>query len=90
MKIKQTLSFEKSTKKLHWNQKKELDMAVKAILENPEIGQVKKGDLADVRVLKFKMLKSLTLLAYLWKEEEDEVTLLKLGVHENFYRDLKK
>ena len=76
------------TKKLHANQKASLDVAVKEILEAPFIGDEKKGDLAGVRVYKFKMLKNLSLLAYV--VEKDIVTLLKLSSHENFYRDLKK
>ena len=71
------------------NQKKDLDEAVKQIIKNPSIGQEKKADLAQVRVLKFKMANFLTLLAYLWKPDEKEIILLKLGAHENFYRDLK-
>lgn len=53
------------------------------------IGQEKKANLSQVRVFKFKMINVLTLLVYLWKSDEDEIVLLRLGAHENFYRDLK-
>lgn len=89
MKIQQTLSFKSKAKKLHKNQVKELEIAIKAICENPTIGTKKKGDLSEVYVYKFKMNKSLHLLAYTWSKEESLLTLLQLGVHENFYRDLK-
>ena len=32
----------------------EIDKQVKTIMENPEIGQLKKGDLKGIRVLKFE------------------------------------
>lgn len=91
MKIIQAPSFAKQVKKLHQNQKKDLDGAVKKIVENPTIGQSKKGDLAHIRVYKFKMTNQLTLLAYEWHHDALQlIILLALGSHENFYRDLKK
>lgn len=89
MNIKQTLSFKSKVKKLHKNQLKELENAIKAICKDPTIGSKKKGDLAEVYVYKFKMNKLLHLLAYTWSDADDLLTLLQLGVHENFYRDLK-
>ena len=44
-KVLQTRTFANNKKKLHKNQIKELDVAVREILENPEIGEHKKGDL---------------------------------------------
>ena len=90
MQILQTNVFKKAVKKLQLNQKKELDKAVKAIVAEPSLGQTKKGDLAGVRVYKFKMEKQLTLLAYSYENQTIILTLLALGSHENFYRDLKK
>lgn len=89
MLVKQTLSFKKAVKKLHTNQKKELDKAIKIIIKNPMIGEQKKGNLSQVRVHKFKMIKQLILLAYKFEEKELILTLLALGAHENFYRDIK-
>lgn len=48
------------------------------------------ADLAGVCVYKFKMNKQLTLLGYEYGGEAVTLYLLKLGSHENFYRDLKK
>jgi mRNA-degrading endonuclease YafQ of YafQ-DinJ toxin-antitoxin module len=90
MKILQTASFQKSVKKLHANQKKDLDQAVKAIVANPDLGDSKVGDLAGVCVYKFKMVSHLTLLAYAFDGKAITLTLLALGSHENFYRDLKR
>ena len=90
MKVLQTSSFKKSVKKLHKNQKADLDVAVKAIMSAPLIGSLKVGDLAGVRVYKFKMQKQLTLLAYEFKDDEIILTLLALGTHENFYDKLKR
>ncbi|MFN9816901.1 MAG: type II toxin-antitoxin system RelE/ParE family toxin, partial [Pseudanabaena sp.] len=75
-------------KKLNKNQIKDLDNAVREIIKNPEIGEQKKGDLADVWVYKFRMVDRENLLAYQWDEKTR--TLIALGVHENFYRDIKK
>jgi hypothetical protein len=84
----QTPLFSKIKKKLKKNQIKDLDNAVREIIKNPEIGEQKKGDLADVWVYKFRMVDRENLLAYQWDEKAR--TLISLGVHENFYRDIKK
>lgn len=90
MHVLQTSSFRKSAKKLHRNQKKDLDTAVQNIIDNPEIGEAKVGDLAGISVYKFSMVKQQTLIAYQYENETITLTLLTLGTHENFYRNLKK
>lgn len=85
-----TNPFEKITKKLHSNQLADLKKAIKNIRDNPTIGELKVGDLAWIRVYKFHMLNQLTLLAYTYDERKDEITIIFLGPHENFYKDLKK
>ena len=84
----QTNQFSRSYKKLHLKQKAEVDQAIAAIVQDPTLGEAKKGDLAGVFVYKFKCNDQLTLLAY----EYDPKTrmLLLLGSHENFYRNLKR
>lgn len=89
MEIVQYNSFKNAVKKLHKNQKECLDEAVKAILDNPLIGEMKIKDLAGVCVYKFRMVNDLTLLAYVYNEQTAIITLLAVGAHENFYRDLK-
>jgi hypothetical protein len=88
MQILQTAIFAKQIKKLHPNQKQHLDESVKTIMDNPQIGEMKKGDLNGVRVYKFRMVNQLTLLAY--AVDTDGITLMCIGSHENFYRDMKK
>ncbi len=88
--ILQTKAFSKIIKKLHTNQKVDLDRAVKKLAQNPSIGEAKKGDLAGVFVYKFKITKQTSLLAYCYEEEMLTLTLLALGTHENYYCDLKK
>jgi len=86
--ILQTPIFAKNKKKLKKNQIKDLDEAVQEIVKHPEIGERKIGDLAGIWVYKFRMVKQEHLLAYQWDSEKR--ILIALGVHENFYRDLKK
>jgi addiction module RelE/StbE family toxin len=88
MEIRQTPTFVRQVKKLHKNQKKALDKAIALLAANPLIGETKKGDLKGVYVYKFSLVNQLTLLAYQYHDQQ--LTLLCLGSHENFYRDLKK
>ena len=88
MKVSQTNSFKRAVKKFKKNEKKALDNAVKQIIDDPEIGEQKLGDLRIVWVYKYKLKVMLYLLAYSYNE--GEITLLAVGFHENFYRDLKK
>ncbi|WP_424418098.1 type II toxin-antitoxin system RelE/ParE family toxin [Oceanisphaera sp.] len=58
-------------------------------MENPLLGEQKKGDLAFLFVYKFKMVKQLTLLGYSYEDGTVTLELMALGTHENFYRDVK-
>lgn len=86
--VRQMPAFKKAYKKLHNSEKAEVDLAIREIIANPEIGEQKKGDLAGVYVHKFKINRQETLLAYEWDARLR--LLLLLGSHENFYRDLKR
>ena len=55
--VVQTPSFKKAVKKLKPNQKADLDGAVREVMNDPFLGEQKKGDLAFLRVYKFKMTK---------------------------------
>ena len=90
VRVLQTPTFKRAVKRLHKQQKRELDEAVRAVATDPAIGESKVGDLAGVRVHKAKMNRQLILLAYEFLEADDSVKLLALGSHENFYRDLKR
>ena len=88
--VLQTPTFRKAVKKLKPNQKKDLDLAIKDLMANPEMGEQKKGSLAFLRVHKFKMNKQLTLLGYCFDEGVLVLELMALGSHENFYHDIKR
>jgi len=90
MKVLQTGSFRRRVKRLHAAEKSALDKAVKKIVSSPELGDLKKGDLAGVRVFKFKVKTQQYLLAYTHDGELMLLTLLAIGTHENFYRDLNR
>ncbi|ABM40040.1 type II toxin-antitoxin system RelE/ParE family toxin [Polaromonas naphthalenivorans] len=88
-----TPSFARIAKKLHAKEKKILDQAVRNVADDPTIGEEKKGDLSGVFVYKFKLNNQETLLAYSLnpdKRAPDEVVLLAVGPHENFYSQLKR
>lgn len=90
MNILQSGHFSRGLKRLHQQEKMFLDDAIKVLAENPEVGDLKVGDLTGIRVYKFKFNFDRMLLAYKYDKETDTITLLAYGQHENFYRDLKK
>lgn len=87
--VKQSGSFKRTVKKMHKPEKSALDEAVREIMGNPDVGEMKVGDLAGVQVFKYKYSSQLYLLAYKYIEDELVLNLIKQGTHENFYRDLK-
>jgi len=88
--IEQTNHFKRSVKKMKSNNKALLDEAIKKVVKNPLVGTLKIGDLTGVRVYKYKVISSQYLLAYYFNEILKKITLLEIGLHENFYRNLKK
>ena len=84
MEILQTPSFNRQAKKLHKNQRKELEQAIRNIVSDPTLGKAKKGDLAGIHVYKFRMLNQLNLLAYQFYTSQ--LVLVALGSHENFHK----
>jgi len=87
MKVIQSRSFEKKVKRFKKPDKKILDKQVHKILDNPGIGQEKKGDLRGVFIHKFKIQTIKYLLSY--RFVGDALELIMIGPHENYYRDLK-
>lgn len=69
-------------------EKETLDREVKKIAENPAMGEEKKGDLKGVFVHKFKFKITRYLLAY--RKVDNDLELVIIGPHENYYRDLKQ
>lgn len=88
--VLQTGVFEKAFERLTEAQKDIVDEAIGKIIDNPEIGTRKKGNLSHLWVYKFKLEQRDVLLGYSWKERELEIYLLCLGPHENFYRDASR
>jgi len=87
MKIFQSSSFGKKVKKLKKKEKLEVDNAVREIAQNPLAGTEKKGDLSGIFVHKFKISKIEFLLSY--RVVGEDIELIAIGPHENYYRDLK-
>jgi hypothetical protein len=68
----------------------DVDEAIEKIQQHPEIGDRKVGDLAALRVFKFRSNGQLYLLGYTLDETIRLIYLESVGSHENFYRDLKR
>jgi mRNA-degrading endonuclease RelE of RelBE toxin-antitoxin system len=88
MNIIQSPRFQRAVKKLHKNQKQDLKKAIQAVIDDPFIGEQKKGSLSHLHVHKFKMIGQLTLLAYSYDGDTVTLNFVMFGSHENFYRDL--
>ena len=86
--IIQSPIFAKQKKKLHKQQVRDLDQAVKSIFHDPKLGETKVGDLRGAQVYKYKSQNQQILLAY--EVVNFTLYLYTFGSHENFYHDLKK
>ena len=90
MRVLSTPRFERDIKKLRKQEKEVLDSNIRLLMKNSALGEIKKGDLAGIRVHKFPVNQQQALLAYAANPAEKVIILLGYGSHENFYRDLKK
>jgi mRNA-degrading endonuclease RelE of RelBE toxin-antitoxin system len=88
--VVQTRRFARQYKKLHDNVAADVDRTVAGVAAAPDSGERKKGDLAGLRVMKFRSQDQLYLLGYTVAEQVRLVYLEAIGPHENFYRDLKR
>ena len=66
------------------------DAAVATVAGNPDTGERKKADLAQLWVYKFRSQGQLYLLGYTLEDELRLTYLEAMGPHENFYRDLER
>lgn len=89
MKVLQSRSFARSIRKFRKQEKIILDQQVHAIVNDPSIGQEKRGELKGVFVYKFKIHTTQYLLSYRLRDSET-LELIMIGPHENYYRDLEK
>ncbi|MBZ0057271.1 type II toxin-antitoxin system RelE/ParE family toxin [Leclercia adecarboxylata] len=88
--VYQSSRFEKVFKRLTKEEQDSVDVEIEHIIENPEIGEKKKGDLSYLWVHKFYMGKQQYLLGYTWLEHKLVIYLLSLGTHENYYDEQKR
>lgn len=82
--------FSKQLAKLSEEQLKIVEDEIDKIIDAPELGERKVGDLDYLWVHKFKIEGLLVLLGYSWVEGKLELYLLNIGPHENFYQQIKK
>ncbi len=88
--VYQSRVFEKAFKRLSEEAKDRVDEEIGKLIDDPTLGVQKQGDLAHLRVHKFKLENSQVLLGYSWIEQQLVLYLLNLGPHENFYRDARR
>jgi mRNA-degrading endonuclease RelE of RelBE toxin-antitoxin system len=82
--------FKKAYKKSSATIQDKIDDEIERIIEQPDIGEQKKGDLNYLWVHKFKLNGQLTLLGYSWNAAGHlTLYLLSIGSHENFYDNVK-
>lgn len=74
------------------NLKKLFEDAIKKISEDPQIGQVKTGDLSGIYAYGFNYNKISYRIAYKVEVNDDGslTIIIMAGVHENFYKKLKE
>lgn len=92
--------FSRFVKKAHKPLQLAIEDAVDEICATPEIGEAKVGDLAGIRVYKFRFNRQEYLVAYRPPTDEDKaagvlvelliIDFYQVGLHENFYDDLKR
>ena len=83
-------AFLRKKKKLFPDFQKKIDIHVRRLLENPLLGEPKKGVLHGIRVLKFKYKNQLFLLSYEPDFRNKLLYLYTFGSHERFYEELER
>jgi len=92
--------FGRSVKKARKPLQLAIEDAVEDVCANPDIGEAKLGDLAGIRVHKFKFQRQEYLMAYRPPRVEprqssgaikpERIDFYQVGTHENFYDELKR
>lgn len=88
--VNETSTFRKSLNRLSEDKRSLVEEEIEKIIEDPDLGEQKKGDLSHMWVHKFKLDRQEVLLGYSWLKDKLVLTLMYLGPHENFYSDAKK
>lgn len=86
--------FAQYVKRAHKPLQLAIEDAVNLICASPQIGEAKAGDLADIRVYKFRLNRQEYLLAYRPPKKDAPLDFLiidfyQVGLHESFYVTLK-
>ncbi len=87
--------FTQYVKKAHKPLQLAIEDEVELVCEMPEVGELKVGDLAGIRVHKFSFNRQEYLMAYRPPVKNAPIEFLiidfyQVGVHENFYKELKQ
>lgn len=87
--------FAQYVKKAHKPLQLAIEDEVDVVCDDPEIGELKVGDLAEIRVRKFRFSRQEYLIAYRASKDDVSVEFLvidfyQVGAHENFYTELKQ
>ncbi|MDO9144522.1 type II toxin-antitoxin system RelE/ParE family toxin [Rhodoferax sp.] len=87
--------FAQYVKKAHKPLQLAIEDEVDVVCDDPEIGELKVGDLAGIRVRKFRFSRQEYLIAYRAPKDDVSVEFLvidfyQVGTHENFYAELKQ
>lgn len=92
--------FSKFVKKAHKPLQLAIEDAVEEVCKNPEVGEVKVGDLVGIWVYKFRFNHQEYLMAYHSPSLEARrhgvgvelliIDFYRVGLHENFYDELKR
>ena len=80
--------FKKFVKKQARPLQLSIEDEIEKIIENPKMGEIKKGDLREFRVHKFAFKKQTLLIAY--QVFTNEILFYLVGPHENFFCNLKR
>ena len=88
--VKSLPKFDRQFKKFYPKEQNLTRTEIKKIINNPLIGELKKGSLSYIRVHKFKIHHQLYLLAYEQAQKEKTIYLYAIATHEKFYDKLQK
>ncbi len=88
--VYETRRFAKALGKLTEAVQKSVEDEIEKVIDDPDLGEQKKGDLNHLWVHKFKIGNQEWLLGYNWNEENITIHLLQLGSHENYYKEARR
>lgn len=90
MQIKQRRQFRQVLCRMTPVMRQEVDNAVKAVINDPEVGRPLKGALAGLRALRFQLNRSEARLIYRHEPDSMRLVLVYVGPRENIYRELDR